>query len=208
MIIPNSVNTLIFDLGGVIYNIDINLGISNFKKLGFKEADQFVGTYAHHDFFVRWETGKISIAEFRDEIRKRSNQKITDEEIDYAWGAVLKDIPKERIDLLLQLRKKYRLFLLSNTNPYHTEICTKNELAKYGLSLNALFDRCFLSYQMGIAKPNPEIFLKLLQCSGIKAEECLFLDDGQKNIDTAAQLGFHTYLVKQGENLDFLINNK
>ena len=205
MIIPENVNTLIFDFGGVIYNIDIQLGINNLKKIGFSDADEYIGHYAHNDFFIQWENGEISAEEFRSEIRKRCVNVVTDQDIDDAWCSIMLEIPDERVDLLQQLSKKYRLLLLSNTNPLHIEVSTKNELSKRGLTMDDLFDKCYYSYEMGAVKPGEEIFLKLLQDAGVKAENCLFLDDGLKNIETAKKLGFNTYLVTPGQSLNFLL---
>lgn len=203
--VSEQVNALIFDFGGVIYDIDIQLGIDKLKKLGFTSADEYIGHFAHNDFFVQWENGQIGVDTFRSEIRKRCVNEVTDQEIDDAWCAIMLGIPDERIELLKQLRKKYRLLLLSNTNPLHILVSTKNELAKRGLSMDDLFDKCYYSYEVGAVKPGKEIFLHVLQDAGVKAENCLFLDDGKKNIETAAELGFNTYLVTPGQSLDFLL---
>ena len=208
MIVPQNVNTLIFDFGGVIYNIDIQLGIENLKKIGFTTAGEYIGHFAHSDFFVQWENGGITAERFRDEIRKRCVNEVSNQDIDDAWCSIMLGIPDERIKLLQDLRKKYRLLLLSNTNPLHIEISTKNELAKRGLSMDDLFDKCYYSYEVGAVKPGEEIFLQLLQDAGVKATDCLFLDDGQKNIETADKLGFNTYLVTPGQSLDFLLPDK
>ncbi|MDD2284483.1 MAG: HAD family phosphatase [Paludibacter sp.] len=205
MIVPDNISTLIFDFGGVIYNIDIQLGISNLKKIGFADADKYIGHFGHNDFFIQWENGGINVEKFRNEIRKRCVKEVTDQEIDDAWCSIMLNIPEERIKLLQQLRKKYRLLLLSNTNPLHISVSTKEELGKRGLSMGDLFDKCYYSYEVGAIKPGKEIFLHLLQDDAVKAENCLFLDDGKKNIETATGLGFNTYLVTPGQSLDFLL---
>jgi putative hydrolase of the HAD superfamily len=199
------ITTLIFDFGGVIYNIDIQRGIDKLKKIGFIDADKYIGHFSHTGFFIQWEKGELSPAEFRNEIRKLSTVDLTDNQIDDAWCSIMLDIPRERIDLLLQLRKRYKILLLSNTNPLHILVSTPLELAKYKLTMDDLFDKCYYSYEMGAVKPNPEIFELLLKDAKLKPDECLFLDDGQKNIDTANMLGFKTYHVTPGQSLDFLL---
>lgn len=203
----NGIKTLIFDLGGVIYNIDIQKGIDNFKEMGFVDADKYIGHFTHHGMFVEWEKGQLSPEDFRKGIKALSTSPLTDQQIDDAWCSIMLDIPRERIDLLLALRKKYNLLLLSNTNPIHIMISTPKELAKFDLTMDDLFDKCYYSYEMGVVKPHPEIFELLLRDAKVKPEECLFLDDGQKNIDTAHQLGFKTYHVTPGQSLDFLLND-
>ncbi|GAB1417124.1 HAD family phosphatase [Paludibacter sp.] len=205
MIIPQEVNTLVFDLGGVIYNIDIQLGIDNFKKIGFVDADNYIGHFSHNDFFVGWESGKVDIDTFRKEIKKRCVNPVSFNQIDEAWESILIDIPDDRIKLLKKLKKKYRLLMLSNTNPIHINVSLKKELAKRGLTVEDLFDKAYYSFEVGHIKPSKEIFEYLLKDANVKAEDCLFLDDGSKNIEVANELGFKTYLVTPGQNLDFLL---
>lgn len=200
----NNISTLIFDLGGVIYNIDIQKGIDNFKKMGFIDADKYIGKFVHNGFFIQWEKGEISPENFRNQIRELSINPLTDKQIDDAWCSIMLDIPAERIELLVALRKKYRLLLLSNTNYIHINKSLPEELAKFGLTMDDLFDKCYYSYLMGAVKPNADIFEKLLLDALVKPEECLFLDDGEKNILTAQGLGFNTYQVTPGQSLDFL----
>ncbi|MDD3078517.1 MAG: HAD family phosphatase [Paludibacter sp.] len=199
-----NITTLIFDFGGVLINLDLPQCIQNIQKLGFEKVDEFLSNFGQSDFFLKYEKGQIDTPEFRENIRKYTSLDVTDEQIDAAWCSFLCDIPREKIDLLLDLRKKYRLFLLSNTNPLHIDVSGGGEFAKVGLTYNDVFERCYFSYKMGLAKPDPAIFKALLADAGVQSKECLFLDDGQKNIDTAASLGFQTYLVAPHEDLSFL----
>lgn len=200
-----NISTLIFDFGGVIINLDLPLCISNLKAIGAVEVEKYLSNFGQSGFFLQWERGEINLPEFRNEIRKISIGEPSDEAIDEAWCSFLQDIPKERIDLLLALKKRYRLLLLSNSNPLHIEVSAAREFKKYGLKLHDIFDKCFISYEMGVTKPDQKIFEMLLADAGVKPEECLFLDDGKKNVDAANNLGINTYLVTQGENLSFLI---
>lgn len=199
-----NISTLIFDFGGVIVNLDLPLCISNLKKIGVTGIEHYLSNFGQADFFLQWEKGEIGPEEFRNKIRNISTLNPSDEEINAAWCSFLQDIPESRVKLLVELRKKYRLLLLSNTNPLHIHINAKDEFGKYGYSMQDLFDKCYLSYEMGVTKPNREIFEMLLQDSGLTAEECLFLDDGIKNTEAAHALGFKTYLVTPGEDLGFL----
>jgi HAD superfamily hydrolase (TIGR01509 family) len=208
MIPLNKISTLIFDFGGVIINLDLPLCIRNLKAIGALDAEKYLSNFGQAGFFLQWEKGEIDLPRFRYEIRNISEGNPSDEDIDAAWCSFLQDIPESRIQLLLELKKKYRLLLLSNSNPLHIDVSAKNEFGKYGLSLNDVFEHCFISYQMGMTKPDPAIFHKLLNESGLNAGECLFLDDGAKNVEVARSLGIPSYLVKQGENLDFLLEKE
>jgi putative hydrolase of the HAD superfamily len=200
-----SITTLIFDFGGVIINLDLPTCIQNLKKLGTNDIENYLSNFGQKDFFLKFEIGEIGTPEFRNEIRKLTNKTITDAEIDNAWCSFLCDIPFERLELLEKLRKKYRLLLLSNSNPLHVEVSAAIALQGTGKTIRDYFDKCYFSYEMGLTKPDPAIFEALLADAGLEATECLFLDDGPKNIEAAKRLGIQTYFVTQGENLDFLL---
>lgn len=202
----NNISTLIFDLGGVIVDLDLAKCIQNFKELGLENIEQYLSNFGQKDFFMQFEKGQIGIPAFRNEIRKLAGTELSDAQIDKAWCSFLTQIPVEKLHLLSELKKKYRLLLLSNTNPLHIETAVAAEFSKTGKTMQDFFDKCYLSYEMGMVKPDVEIFEALLADAQVKAEECLFLDDGKKNIDTAAALGIQTYWVKPNENLNFLLN--
>ena len=202
----NNISTLIFDLGGVIVDLDLAKCIQNFKELGLENIEQYLSNFGQKDFFMQFEKGQIGIPAFRNEIRKLAGIELSDAQIDKAWCSFLTQIPVEKLHLLSELKKKYRLLLLSNTNPLHIETAVAAEFSKTGKTMQDFFDKCYLSYEMGMVKPDVEIFEALLADAQLKAEECLFLDDGKKNIDTAAALGIQTYWVKPNENLNFLLD--
>jgi len=202
----SNITTLIFDLGGVLVNLDLNRCMLNFKKLGLENFEPLMGQFGQKGFFLKFEKGEISIEQFRDEIRKLTKLSLTDDQIDRAWSSFLLDIPHQKLEMLLELKKSFRLFLLSNTNPLHIEFTVPAEFAKVGKSMSDVFDKCYLSYEMGMAKPDAEIFEAVLTDAGVSANECLFLDDGPKNIDKAGQLGIQTYLVEPNEDLSFLLD--
>ena len=206
MEIKSPITTLIFDFGGVIINLDLPECIENLRKTGFEDVEQFLSNFGQKDFFLQYENGQIDTAEFRNQIRRNTSVPLTDDDIDVAWCSFLRDIPAEKVQLIRELRKKYRLLLLSNTNPLHIEVSAAKALEPYNTALHELFDKLYLSCEMGLTKPSEAIFEALLSNAGLRAEECLFLDDGPKNIETANRMGFQTYFVTQGEDLSFLLN--
>jgi putative hydrolase of the HAD superfamily len=200
----NNITTLIFDFGGVLINLDLNRCIQKFKDLGVNNFENNLNNYGQKGIFLEFEKGLIDIPTFRDEIRKLAKKPLKDNEIDEAWCAFLCNIPNYKIELLLQLKKKFRLLLLSNTNPLHIEISAMDEFARFGQTMQSLFDKCYFSYEMKMVKPDAEIFEALLANAGVTAEECLFLDDGEKNILQAEKMGIQTYHVDVNEDLSFL----
>lgn len=202
----NSVKNLIFDFGGVLINLDLPQCIQNIKDLGIPDVEQYLSNFGQKEFFLDYEKGIIDTPTFRNEIRKLAEKPIEDSQIDAAWCSFLCDIPIEKLELLTKLRQKYNLYLLSNTNPLHIEVSATGEFAKVGKTIHDFFDKCYLSFEMKMVKPDIEIFKTMLSDSQLVPDECLFLDDGQKNIEVASSLGIRTYLVSPHENLDFLLN--
>jgi len=202
----NNITTLIFDLGGVLINLDLPQCIQNFKDLGLQHFEQHLSLFGQKGFFLQFEKGQISIPEFREEVRKLCTNPLTDAQIDAAWCSFLCDIPNQKLEMLLELKKKFRLLLLSNTNQLHIEVSTAGEFARIGKKITDVFDKCYYSYEMGMAKPDAEIFETLLSDAGVSAYECLFLDDGPKNIEQASKMGIQTYLVDINEDLSFLLD--
>ena len=201
----NNISTLIFDFGGVLINLNIDRCIQNFKQLGLENFENLLSNFGQKDFFLKFEKGEIGVVEFRDEIRKLSKNNLRDEEIDAAWCSFLCDIPSEKLVLLFELKKRFRIVMLSNTNPLHIEVSAKKEFAKTNKTISDYFDACYLSYEMKMVKPNADIFEKLLKDEQVQANRCLFLDDGPKNIEQGKKMGFNTYLVDVEEDLSFLL---
>ena len=196
-----NITTLIFDFGGVIVNLDKERCIRNFTALGIENTEKFLGNFGQQGVFLQYEKGQITDDEFRAELRELTTKSLTNKEIDDAWCSFLTGIPTEKLDLLIELKKKYRVLMLSNTNNIHIQYCKEHYFSRNGHSIDDYFHKCYLSYEMQMAKPDAEIFEALLHDSGLKAEECLFLDDSKLNIETANQLGINTYLITPYSNL-------
>ena len=202
------VSTIIFDFGGVIVNLDKERCIRKFNALGINDTEKFLGNFGQQGVFFLFEKGLISEDEFRNELRKMASRSLSDEEINDAWCSFLTGIPNEKLDLLVALRQKYRVLMLSNTNSLHIRYSQANYFNREGRSMSDCFDKCYLSNEMQMVKPDAEIFEALLADSGLKAEECLFLDDSKLNIETADSLHFKTRLINPHEDFRFLKNNK
>jgi putative hydrolase of the HAD superfamily len=205
----HNIKTIIFDLGGVLINLDTEAAVRSFKELGFLDAHKYLNDYLQKGIFLEMEKGKLTNDEFCDKFRELSvNKNITNKQIEEAWCKILLDIPDYKLDLLLELRKKYQVFLLSNTNRVVSAHYTKHAFAKQGLTINDYFDRLYVSYEIGYVKPDYKIFEYLIADSGIHPHEALFLDDGEQNIIAAKELGFHTYLVAPREDFRHLFQHE
>ena len=203
----SNISTLIFDFGGVLIDLDMNQSILNFRKLGVENVENYLSNFGQSGFFMQLEKGKISADEFRSEIRKMTTNTITDKEIDDAWNAFLVRIPSEKLDIVYELRKKYRIIMLSNTNAIHFPYAEQTFFSYKNRDIDEYFDKCYRSYDMKMAKPDTEIFEAILNQEQVAANQCLLLDDGPKNIEQAQKLGFQTYFVDPKEDLSFLLTN-
>ncbi len=203
----SNISTLIFDFGGVLIDLDMNQSILNFKKLGVENVENYLSNFGQSGFFMQLEKGKISAEEFRSEIRKMTTNTITDKEIDDAWNAFLVRIPAEKLDVVYELRKKFRVIMLSNTNAIHFPYAERTFFSYKNRGIDEYFDKCYRSYDMKMAKPDAEIFEAILSQEQVAPNQCLLLDDGPKNIEQAQKLGFQTYFVDPKEDLSFLLTN-
>lgn len=203
------IKNLIFDLGGVILNIDFQLTISAFHKMGIQNINELFSAYSQNEFFNDFDKGLINPDEFRKEIRKRLSDNFSDEQIDEAWNAMLLDFPTQNINFLLSVKSKYRTFLLSNTNAIHFPIYNKQLNDKYHIPhLSLLFEKAYYSYLEGLRKPDIEIFEKVLLENKLMPEETLFIDDSTHNTATAEKLGINTITLESPKTLTEMVIRK
>ena len=194
------IKNLIFDLGGVIVELDKQSCVDSFREIGFNDFGRIINEYVQDGFFLDFEKGKINSNEFRESIRKEIKGNVSDEQIDMAMAAFLPGIPKERLDAIYSYKNNYRVFLLSNTNPIAISV-VRSMFESSGRKMEDYFEKMFLSYEMKLAKPDEEIFRKVLSDVSITPEETLFIDDSKTNLDSAEKLGIKTALITQQHNL-------
>lgn len=203
----NLIKNIVFDLGDVIINIDIPRTAQAFAALSGREYTDVIRLFKENELFSQFETGKLDASGFRNYVRELlSDASLDDETLDAAWNSLLLDIPIERIELIRNLSNNYRLFLLSNTSSIHVEEVNNILEQVAGVErLDYLFEKLFLSYEMGIMKPHTAIYQRVLEEAGINANETLFLDDNPDNVQAAAKLGIHTiYVQKPLTMVDYL----
>jgi putative hydrolase of the HAD superfamily len=163
----HKIKTIIFDLGGVLLDLDTEAGIRSLQEAGFLDAHEYIGNYLQRGIFLEMEEGKLTNEEFCDKFRKLSvNKNITNDQIAESWCKILLDIPDYKLDLLLELRKKYQVFLLSNTNRIVAAHYCKHSFTKQGLTINDYFDRLYCSYEIGIVIPESAIRCRKIPGSG------------------------------------------
>lgn len=196
-----SIRNIIFDLGGVLYDLDTEGCLQAFEQAGLGNVRQLITGTNEAGIFQAYETGEISTPRFREEVRRLCGSSLTDEAIDRMWNRMLVTLPQEKLDLLGELSRKYPLYLLSNTNELHWTYAVAQAFTARGYQVSDFFRRVFLSYQMKLAKPDPAIFRTVLQTAGLKAEETLFIDDSPVNCQAAESIGIQTVRYTPGEDL-------
>ena len=193
------IKNLLFDLGGVIMDIRRENCVRAFEALGMSDADSLLGEYSQAGVFAGIENGQLTISEFHDEIRRIiGRRELTDEEIDSAFQKFLIGIPRHRLEELERLHRRYRIYMLSNTNPIMWAGEISRNFRQAGHDVGYYFDGIVRSYVAGAMKPDPEIFRAVIRDFAIDPAQTLFLDDSQRNLDAAAEFGFQTLLVSPG----------
>lgn len=192
-----NIKNIIFDYGNVIFSIDFKRVQQSWNQLGIANPETFFGHKEQDKIFDKFDRGEVTAAEFRDYVREKTNNPaLTDDEIDAAWNSILVGIAKGNHDLLLQLKDKYRTFLLSNINAIHYDYIMNYLKTDFGFDGNDhLFEKTYYSHLTGKRKPEPAIFEQVLTENNLKPEETLFIDDSPQHLEAAKKLGIQTFLM-------------
>jgi HAD superfamily hydrolase (TIGR01509 family) len=191
---------IIFDLGAVILNINYQNTIDEFTKLGVKNAATFYSKKVQTDLFNQIETGMISSNEFLKSLQKETkNANIN--QVEKAWNAMLLDLPEERVQLIKKLKNNHTIYLLSNTNAIHIDAFKKQLGNRKWLAFCKLFDKMYLSHELGLRKPDVKIFEYILKEQKRKAEEVFFIDDSPQHIASAKKIGIHCHHLLDDEDI-------
>ena len=188
------IRNIVFDFGGVVCNIDFKLSELKFRELGFTGFNPSYSFEESEDVFRKIEGGKISIPDFIAVLKKHLRAGTTDEEVLLAWNAMIMDLPSQRVKLLEEIKKSYRIFILSNSNEIHYHKYLEDFNKTYGYaSFGDLFEKTWFSFQIHLQKPAKEIFEYIILDGSLKAGETLFIDDSFQHIEAAAAVGLRTF---------------
>lgn len=205
-----NIKNIIFDYGNVIFMLDFDKLKAGWDSIAISGPDAFFSHGVQHPIFDQFDRGQISVEEFRNFIRERSGKAdINDEEIDAAWNSLLLGVDSGTHEVLAELNKKYRTFLLSNINPIHYGYIMDYLKKEFGFESNDhLFEKTYYSHFVGLRKPDTAIFEKVLNENGLKPEETLFIDDIAANLEPAKALGIQTFLMKSPDTVQDLIKRE
>ncbi len=200
----NDIKTIVFDFGGVLLNLNMQACVDAFARLGYAKIDELLDRYKQKGIFLLFEEGEISTDDFFMELQQIVGKHVSIEQLKTAYLTFIEDIPVYKLDLILKLRKRYKVFMLSNINAFIFDFCKENHFKSRGHVFEDYFDKAYLSFEMGVCKPDKLIFEKMIEDANLAPEHCLFLDDGIKNVEIAQLLGFQTYHVKPREDFSCL----
>ena len=196
------IKNIIFDLGGVILNLDYTKTDKEFHKLGLNNFSKLYSKKKQSKIFDDFEKGRFSAEKFIFLIKQSEKLKIKDSDFRNAWNAMLLEIPKERMEFIKRLKKDYNIYLLSNTNEIHikkfeADLRKNNWLRDF----QDCFDQVYYSSNMGMRKPDYDCFNKVLEDHNLKAHETLFIDDSLQHIEGAKKVGINAYLLNKEDSI-------
>jgi len=198
----NPLKNIIFDLGGVLLDLDVQKTFNAFGEMGLNEEVIMERYNSEENFFFQFEKGQISANEFRVSLRKMISNSVSDEEIDYAWNEMLRGFRDDTIRLLSDLSGKYLLYLLSNTNEIHLPVYSEQfRETSGGIDLQNYFIKSYFSHEIKSRKPELESFGYVLKDASLEPTETLFIDDFEENCITAREIGLVAHQLKPEENL-------
>lgn len=196
-----NIKNIIFDLGGVILNIDFKKTEAAFKLLGWDSFSDYISQFHISELFEDYETGQIDDLDFVQGISNLMGKAANNENIIEAWNALLLDFPPARITLLKNLKGRYRTFLLSNTNAIHLREFQQRLHDKEGVYLEDLFEKAYYSHVVKLRKPSAAIFELVMNENKLNPAETLFIDDTASNFEEARKMGIHIYHLQPGEDI-------
>lgn len=202
------IKNIIFDFGGVILNIDFSQTMDAFKKLGIQNPEELYSMTKQAELFAAMEKGEIDEEAFFNELRRLAGKDISNVELRRAWNALLLDWPRFRLILLENVKKKYRIFLLSNTNKIHYDKYAADLEQNYDSSFEQLFEKAYFSFNHGMIKPDKSFYELVLKENNLNPFETLYIDDNDINLPSAEILGINTYHLTDGEDVIELFDDE
>lgn len=196
-----AIQNIIFDLGGVILNIDYHLTEKAFVDLGCADFHKLYSQAKQIPLFDKFEKGVVTEDDFFAEVAKVTKLSVDKNDLKKAWNAMLISLPKENHELLKELKGKYRLFLLSNTNETHISAFTKIiERTCPMEEFEKCFEEIYYSNVIGLKKPDPDPFVKILRDHRLAPKETLFIDDSIQHVEGARKVGIKAELLEKGKS--------
>jgi putative hydrolase of the HAD superfamily len=200
-----SYRNIVFDLGGVLLDINYQLAIDAFEQLGFPKFENMYSQFSADQLFSKLEKGEVSPDTFYEVMQKAGREGLTRQQVKHAWNSLILSFRSSSIEYLRTLQSSYSIYLLSNTNKIHHEYFSRIFEGEIGYGkLESLFLKAYLSFEIGMRKPDREIYDYVIRDAGINPMETLFIDDSLPNIEAAKALGWGVHWLRPGERIEAL----
>jgi glucose-1-phosphatase len=196
-----NIDNIIFDLGGVILTLDMPRAEQKFINLGIKDYNTLFRSGNVSAFFHDYEVGAINNEVFLNSLRNLAGLPLQDAELIDAWNAMLGIFPPERAELLKELKKRYRLFLFSNTNALHVDAFRKMHADTFNTNFDDYFEKAYYSHTLGMRKPNKASYEYIIKEQALDPSRTVFIDDSLPNIEGAISAGLQGLHVKPGTTI-------
>jgi putative hydrolase of the HAD superfamily len=195
-------DTLIFDLGEVIISLDFDAVIGGFVECSTKSKEEIQGLISDSEILHHYETGKTPNEVFIQACKDVLELDMNDQEFIEIWNRMLLDIPVEKVNILQRLKKSHQVLILSNTNSLHMDRFDEMMQQINGkATLGEIVHKAYYSHEMGLRKPDPEIYQALINENQLDPARTLFFDDKEENIQSAQTVGIHGVQIKTPDQL-------
>ena len=195
------IDALLFDLGGVLIDVDYHKTIDAFAQLGVQNPSDLYNQFGQNQLFDQYEKGEVSGKFFLEQLKPLTKFDTIESDIVTAWNAMIGDFPTEKLDFIAELSQHNPCFLLSNTNEIHLKKAIEN-LQKTGFkNLDDLFIKCYYSHMIGKRKPEVKTFKWIIDQMGMEASKVLFIDDSPQHIEGAKKAGLQVIYYKEDSDL-------
>jgi len=202
------IKNIIFDLGGVIINLDQQRTLNEFNKLSNVPFETIYNASDQKELFDEFDKGNITTEIFFEKLKFEIRYNGSQEELLNAWNAMLLDIPEHRLDLLVRAKQNYTTFLLSNTCEPHIAFFERELYNEYGVkNFEDYFDKVYYSCRIGLRKPDPKIFRNVLTQNNLNPKETVFIDDSIQHVKGAGECGLNAYLLPKGMEIEDLLKD-
>jgi putative hydrolase of the HAD superfamily len=201
------IKNIIFDFGGVLFEIDYHAPAREFAKLGFNEFKSLYTQQSQTDIFDQLETGKTDAETFFEMMHGYCPQ-ATRQQLEEAWDSILIRLIPEKVEYVGSLKRDgYKTFLLSNTNAIHVASFEKMIERDFGLSsFYQCFDQVYYSNRIGLKKPHRETYLQLCAWNDLLPSETIFIDDSIQHVIGAKEAGLYALHLSESEPLETLVD--
>lgn len=189
------IRNLVFDYGGVVVNVHAEMVRRAFMDLRVPRWKQLLYYRRIQRLKNDYIDGVRPTDEVLDEIHRLCGRSVTRDQLAKVLGLLAGELPPERLYRIIELKKKYRVYVLSNINAPLWQTCVQ-QIESLGLSVSDCFDGTFLSFEMGVAKPGEEIYRRMIEQTGMDPAETLYFDDRKYNVAAGLRLGFQAHLVQ------------